>query len=138
MSYSSKSNGLKNSRDAERMDKFPFILVVVSNDTLRREIEQHLVRHGCFVMGASTLAFASELADENDFDAMIADLTLPDGDSCDLMSKLAAKRLMLGVSLSPRDDPFERLQSKLAGFHAHLTKPFDQASLVRHFRQASE
>jgi len=120
------------------MDRFSFILVVEADDALRGRIERYLVLHGCFVMGASTLALANELSDENDFDAIIASLTLPDGTSCDLMRKLNAKSSILGVSLSPHDDHLERFQSKLAGFSAHLIKPVDLGLLVHQLWNISE
>lgn len=117
--------------------RFSLILVIESDDALRERIERHLVLRGFFVMGASTAALANELANENDFDAVIADLTLQDDTSFALMSKLRATQSISGVSISQYGDSFERFQSNSAGFRAHLKKPVDLELLVHQLCQIS-
>lgn len=120
------------------MPRFSLILVIGSDDALREQIERHLVLHGFFVMGASTASLASELADENDFDAVIADLTLQDDTCLALMRKLRETQSISGVAISQYGDSFENFKSNSAGFRAHLKKPVDLELLVRQLKKISE
>jgi len=138
MSCFSKNSSTERAFGTCRKPRFQLILVVESDDALRERIERHLVLRGFFVMGASTIFLANELAAENDFDAVIANLTLRDDTSFALMSKLRETRSISGVSISQYGDSFERFQSNSAGFRAHLKTPLDLDLLVRQLREISE
>lgn len=137
MSHFSESSFTGRPPEVDRLQRFLLILVVESEDALREQIERHLVLRGFFVMGASTVTLANELANENDFDIVVADLTLRDGTSFDLMRKLKEPQSISGVSISRYGDSFERFQSNSAGFSAHLTKPVDLELLVHQLSKIS-
>ena len=72
------------------------------------------------------------MSDQADFDVLISDLGLPDGDGCTLMTALKAKRRDLrGVAISGCGMVSDLSRSRAARFAEHLTKPVSIDSLGR-------
>lgn len=78
------------------------------------------------VRTAGTVQDALALAGCNEFDLVISDLGLPDGDGFALMQELKTRYGLKGIALSGYGEDMSRGQE--AGFLAYLTKPisFDQ------------
>jgi DNA-binding response OmpR family regulator len=84
----------------------------------------------CSTDVAAELHSPGTLSDTN-FDVMIADLNLPDGDGVDLLGE--AKLLqppLKAIAITGRAADTDRARGIAAGFHFYLTKPVD-FSLLR-------
>ncbi len=91
-----------------------------------------LKRRGYIVEAANTCKAALELFQEHQFDILVTDIGLPDGDGAELyqsLKLLPGHENLLGIALSGfgMDDDLARTQR--AGFSDHLTKPVDISSL---------
>ncbi len=105
------------------------ILLVEDHDQTRTTMLQILRRRGHFVEGVSTTAAAREIAARGDFDLVISDLGLPDGDGHQLMADLDRYGLP-GIALSGYGMEQDLARSRQSGFFAHLTKPVDIQALA--------
>src|SRR6266513_5671709 len=75
---------------------------------------------------ASSLTFQSalDLGAKEQFDVLISDLGLPDGNGIDLIQKLGSKP-PLGIALTGFGMEQDIRKSREAGFQHHLVKPID-------------
>jgi CheY-like chemotaxis protein len=81
---------------------------------------------------AQSVADALRCADHAVFDVLISDLGLPDGDGCELMSRMRARQSSLrGIAVSGFGMDADLSRSRAAGFEEHLTKPVSIDSLDR-------
>ena len=71
---------------------------------------------------AKTRAEALALFGKDDYDLLISDLNLPDGDGWELLPKLRAIRPIYAVMISGHGTEAHRARSKAAGFRHHLLK----------------
>ena len=102
------------------------ILLVEDHEDTKIFMSRLLRTYKHDVKTAGTVQDALALADGNDFDLVISDLGLPDGDGFALMQELREKYGLKGIALSGYGEDMTRGQE--VGFLAHLTKPisFDQ------------
>jgi PAS domain S-box-containing protein len=105
------------------------LLLVEDDEATLRIMARLLAARGYTVTTARTVAEGLDRAAQNDFDLVISDLGLPDGNGLELMRRLRAQRNLRGIALSGfgMDDDIRR--SHEAGFEAHLTKPVDLQEL---------
>ncbi len=113
------------------------ILLLDDDTEFRAQVTEELRAAGFDTAGAATVADAEEqvLRGSVQFQALILDVGLPDGDGCDLCARLRALDhhmpvLMLTASDS-EDDVIRGLQ---AGAHDYLAKPLRPAELVARLR----
>ena len=101
------------------------VLLVEDHDETR-EVLARLMRHwGLDVATAHNLTSALEMIVVK-FDAIIADVGLPDGTGYAVISEAKQRhKNILGIALSGYGAPSDVYIGKLAGFDHHLTKPFD-------------
>jgi CheY-like chemotaxis protein len=99
------------------------ILVVDDHDDTLRSMTMLLTRLGYEVLAAETMTDALRIAEEQDFDILLSDIGLPDGNGLDLLRKIRARRNVPALALSGfgMDEDIDR--SRAAGFSDHLTKP---------------
>jgi hypothetical protein len=71
------------------------------------------------------MAAALQRLEEMQFDVLISDLNLPDGDGLDLVKQAKAKQTLKAIALTGRAEPDERSAGLEAGFDFYLTKPID-------------
>jgi PAS domain S-box-containing protein len=119
---------------APSMEDFPVlrVLFVEDHDQTRETLTRLLKRRGYDVKTASTIQEALRSAEQDDYDLLISDLGLPDGDGCNLMSELRVKwPTLLGVAISGFGMEADVTRSRAAGFNEHLTKPVGIDSLDR-------
>jgi CheY-like chemotaxis protein len=85
------------------------------------------------------------VAESASFDVAICDLSLPDGNGTELLSRIRSSFAKLGasgqlpaiaISGSVYDEDVAR--SLKAGFAAHLAKPFDEETLMKAVRQVTQ
>jgi CheY-like chemotaxis protein len=105
------------------------ILLVEDHEHTAKVLSRLLAGFEHDVKTASTVASAKKLADAADFDLVISDLGLPDGNGMELMRYLRGTHELPGIALSGfgMDDDIRR--SLEAGFARHLTKPIDLQQL---------
>ncbi len=104
------------------------ILVVEDHDDTRKVVVLFLEMCKYQVESAGTRGEAVALLAAGEFDVLVADLGLPDGNGMDLM-RLAANPRMVGIALTGRDGEQDVAGVLAAGFSIHLTKPADFNSL---------
>ncbi len=107
------------------MGKTVRILLVEDHEDTARVLRRVLEHNGFAVMHAPSLTRARELGRAHQFDVVISDLGLPDGNGLDLMRELHASHGLTGIALSGFGTDEDRLASFAAGFAEHLTKPVD-------------
>jgi CheY-like chemotaxis protein len=88
-----------------------------------------LTRSGHAVTTASNLAAALKAARDHQFDMVISDLDLPDGNGMDLMRQIRRIQPVVGIALSGFGMEDDLRKSREAGFTEHLTKPIDYPRL---------
>jgi len=121
------------------------ILLVEDHDGVAKACRRLLTSHGHFVVCVPSLAAATLVAERATFDLAICDLSLPDGNGVELLSRLRSRFARLGangqlpaiaMSGSVYDEDIAR--SLEAGFAAHLSKPFDEESLMKAVGQVTQ
>ena len=68
------------------------ILVIDDDKSIRIVLSAALTRNGYFVKSSATTAGLWGLLDTDDFDIMITDVGLPDGDTLDLLPKIQKQK----------------------------------------------
>jgi len=101
------------------------ILLVEDHEDTNRSLTNLLRRRGYHVQSALNFQSAVNLGAKEQFDVLISDLALPDGNGIDLMQKLASKQPLLGIALTGFGMEDDIRRSYDAGFKHHLVKPID-------------
>ncbi|MGE5608484.1 MAG: response regulator [Bacillota bacterium] len=102
------------------------ILLVEDHVDTAVVMSQVLKLDGHVVETADTMKGALDLASREDFDLMVSDLGLPDGDGLELMRRVREMgRAVKGIALSGYGQAEDIHNSRVAGFVEHLTKPVD-------------
>ena len=109
-------------RSAERQPMR--ILLVEDHEDTNRSLTNLLRRRGYHVQPALTFQSALDLGAKEQFDVLISDLGLPDGNGIDLIQKLASKP-PLGIALTGFGMEQDIRKSREVGFQHHLVKPID-------------
>ncbi|MDY0330144.1 MAG: response regulator transcription factor [Thiomonas sp.] len=118
----------------------PSQLLLVEDDLrLARQVGDFLQTAGWQVTHAANAAQAeSQLkprrGDAPDFDALVLDLMLPDGDGLDICRRLRTHSDLPVLMLTARGDPFDRVVGLEIGADDYLTKPFEPRELLARLR----
>lgn len=128
-------SGYRASRDSEQMneertratysDKSLRILVVEDHSDTLEALSRLLNHFGHEVSTADDARSALDLINSKEFDVLLCDIALPDGNGYDVIAAAKRKGAVKAVALSGfagRDD-IER--GRKAGFDFHLAKPVD-------------
>ena len=99
------------------------LLVENHLDTLKC-LAKLLALHGHDVATARTLTAARELCEHGNFDVLICNIALPDGDGCELAA-LAKRCGTKAIALTAYGTKADVDRTTEAGFLVHLTKPVD-------------
>ncbi len=114
----------------------PLKILLVEDDPASLTVMARLLhKHGHTILTAGNLAAALEVASAEEFDLIISDLGLPDGNGLELMRRLRARRAVAGIALTGFGTDEDIRRSREAGFAGHLTKPVDLRRLeamIRH------
>ena len=111
------------------------ILLVDDNADTLAFLSTMLERRGHDVSTASDKARGLRLATEGDWDLLISDIELPDGNGLELMESIRSRKPIPGIALSGFGSSGDIEQSLAAGFAVHLTKPIDFRRLERVIEQ---
>jgi len=101
------------------------ILIVEDNRELAAEVFDFLCNAGYICKIAHTCADALEEFNSNDYDAMLLDLGLPDGDGFEVLQTVRkTKSKMAVIVLTARGELDDRINGLHLGADDYLTKPF--------------
>jgi DNA-binding response OmpR family regulator len=73
-----------------------------------------------------------------EFDLLLSDIGLPDGDGWQLLRRAQFRKPVYAIAMSGYGAESDLLKSKTAGFADHLTKPFNFPELKKALLQAAE
>ena len=109
------------------------ILVVEDEPQLASSLQRFLEQEGHLVELASKLAMALHMVD-NQFDIIILDLNLPDGNGLEVLRKVKNQNVNTGIIIvSARDSLDNKIEGLELGADDYLTKPFQLAELSYNF-----
>ena len=104
-------------------------VLVVDDSEDTTEMVRHLLEIGGASVCAATSGFeALRLAGEKEFDVVLSDISMPEMDGFEFLSRLRqipGKQDMPAVALTGFGRPEDVQRANDQGFFAHLTKPFD-------------
>jgi HAMP domain-containing protein/signal transduction histidine kinase/ActR/RegA family two-component response regulator len=101
------------------------ILLVEDHEDTNRSLTNLLRRRGYHVQPALNFQSAVDLSEKEEFDVLVSDLALPDGNGIDLMRKLSSKQPLFGIALTGFGMEADIRRSRDVGFQHHLIKPID-------------
>lgn len=112
------------------------VLVVEDDRELRTLMQSVLSVEGFAVRTAVTLSEAQALVVNDEPDAIVLDLGLPDGDGARLLKDLRTHRTTPVVIVSARHDEAQKIEALDAGADDYLVKPFGVGELLARIRVA--
>jgi two-component system, OmpR family, response regulator len=111
------------------------VLIVEDERRLAERLARGLREESFAVDHAATLAAARDLALDNEYDAVLLDLGLPDGSGLELLHEWRRDHLSVPVLvLTARDRTEEKVSGLDAGADDYLTKPFEFDELLARIR----
>src|SRR4029077_15768681 len=100
------------------------VLIVEDHTDSREQLERCLSRRKYDVTTAGDLRTGIDLLNKQQFDAIIADIALPDGTGYALISEVRRGGIRaLSIAVSGYPYPADVNEPGATGFHYHLTKP---------------
>lgn len=107
------------------------LLLIEDEIELAKSMQGYLNEHDFVCEWASNYASAINKLSSYDYDCVLLDLTLPDGDGFDILTELKKQKKTEGVIIISAK---ETLESRIEGFHLgaddYLTKPFHLSELL--------
>ncbi len=111
------------------------VLVVEDDIPLATILERGLVEDGYAVDLAHRVVDAHHAALSNEYDVVVLDLGLPDGNGLDLCAELRAEGYVVPIlMLTARDSLSDKVSGLDSGADDYLTKPFDYPELAARLR----
>jgi CheY-like chemotaxis protein len=99
-------------------------------------MDRLLSSFGCNVVAVGTVAQAIALADGHQFDLLISDIGLPDGNGWELLMQLGEQRPPYAIAMSGFGQLTDRQRSLAAGYRHHLLKPVEPNQLENLLEEA--
>jgi PAS domain S-box-containing protein len=119
--------------DAPNPEKIPKqglrILLVEDHEPTRTSLTQLLLRRRHKITAVASLEGARAAAKNENFDLLISDIGLPDGNGFDLMKELQHNHGLKGIALTGFGTEEDIALSRKSGFVTHLTKPVRMGAL---------
>ena len=120
------------------MSRKPLRLIVVEDHADTAEaLKRFLKAVGYQVFVATDMSSAVSLASSVEFDLLLSDLALPDGDGWMLLKQLSAVRHIRAIAFSAHNEPADLRRSAEAGFIEHLPKPLSPDKLCAAIERAA-
>ena len=116
----------------------PLRIFVVENhaDSLKWLV-RFLESLGHTTASARSMQEALGLFPRAQYDVLVSDIGLPDGDGWQLLESLRSSRPIYAVAMSGFGMNTDRVRSKAAGYRHHLLKPFVPAELEAALNEAA-
>jgi len=111
------------------------ILIVEDETDLRNGLSDLLVLEGYQVAGVGSLAEYRSWVQSNQYQILLLDRTLPDGDGLELLVEERAERDAPVIVMSGKGAPEDRVAGLEADADYYLVKPIDMAELVALIRR---
>lgn len=105
------------------------ILLVEDHADTNETLTMLLKLRGYRVISAMNVRSAIELAAQHEFDVLISDLGLPDGEAKEVLQELVSRYGTVGIALSGYGMDHDIRSSKENGFSHHLVKPVQVSRL---------
>ncbi|HLR11687.1 MAG TPA: response regulator transcription factor [Sporosarcina sp.] len=106
------------------------ILVVDDEDRIRRLLRMYLERDDFEVEEAENGADALELALNNDYDAVLLDLMMPEMDGIEVCERLRQEKNTPIIMLTAKGEESNRVQGFEVGADDYIVKPFSPREVV--------
>jgi DNA-binding response OmpR family regulator len=106
------------------------ILVVDDDLQLTSFLDRFLTKQGFSVTCAATATQMGLMMEHAEYDLIVLDIGLPDGDGLEVMREIRRSSEMPIVVLSARDEVFDRVIGLELGADDYLTKPFEPRELL--------
>lgn len=107
------------------------ILIVEDDDLIAESIAMALEDEGHFYHITSTLEEGLSAAREGQFDAVVVDINLPDGDGFQFAKAIRRNQIDTSVLVvSGRSSVTDKVVALHSGADGYLTKPFDRQELI--------
>lgn len=105
------------------------ILAIDDDENLQLVMQQYLEDDGYAVIKANSVQTALEKMSLSDFDVILLDLTLPDGEGLTLIPQFTAQSSAAIIIVSGKSDTTEKIVCLEMGADDYLTKPFEMREL---------
>lgn len=106
------------------------LLIVEDEKGLRESIQDYLTKEGFICESTDALSPALEKVKIYNYDLIILDLTLPDGNGLELLEFVKREKLASGILIvSARDSLNDKLRGLDRGADDYITKPFHLAEM---------
>jgi CheY-like chemotaxis protein len=112
-------------RDSYNSGRRLRILVVEDHSDTLQALSRLLSHFGHEISLADTAENALNTLKSKEFDVVLCDIALPDGNGYDVIAKAKRKRPVKAVALTGFSATEDIQRGKEAGFDFHLTKPVD-------------
>ncbi len=112
-------------RVSNNLGKSLRILVVEDHGDTLQALSRLLTHFGHEISVAEGAQSAQEIIDSKEFDVVLCDIALPDGDGYDLIAEVKRKRPVKAVAITGFGTEEDIRRGKEAGFDFHLVKPVD-------------
>lgn len=106
------------------------ILVVDDEDRIRRLIRMYLERDEYIVEEAEDGKQALEMALENNYDAILLDIMMPEMDGIEVCERLREEKMTPVIMLTAKGEETNRVQGFEAGADDYIVKPFSPREVV--------
>ena len=113
------------------------IFVVENHDDTRFLLSLLLEQLGHSVQAVATMSEALDDAGSGDFDVLISDIGLPDGDGWELLASLGERAPPYAIAMSGFGMASDRQKSLAAGYRHHLLKPVEPNQLEQFLDEAA-
>jgi DNA-binding response OmpR family regulator len=110
------------------------ILVVEDEMLIRRTLQELLQREGYEVTTSGTVAEAIGEVNRREFDLILLDIVLPDGDGLAACRRIRERHRMPIVILSTKRQLEDRVRGLETGADDYIVKPFEPAEVVARVR----
>lgn len=106
------------------------ILLVEDNSTIAKGLMYNLEQNGYEVKNSETVEATKKILEEEKFDLVILDISLPDGDGFDLYKTIKEKYDIKTIFLTARDEEDDVVKGLELGAEDYITKPFSTRELL--------
>src|SRR5690625_4666126 len=112
------------------MDANNNILVVDDEERIRRLLRMYLEREDCTVEEADNGTDGLEVALENDYEAILLDIMMPEMDGIEVCEKLREQKQTPVIMLTAKGEESNRVQGFEVGADDYIVKPFSPREVV--------
>ena len=114
------------------------LLIVEDNERLAGLMLKLVADHGLIADAVGTVDEARTALGFVDYDVVLLDLSLPDGDGRDVLNAIRQSHSHIFVLVvTARDDVVTRVQALNAGADDYIVKPFSDDELIARIRRTS-